>query len=1076
MNVRNWEDFVSVDENGFIVQASTKTDITGIDWSAISAQLGEIEATATTVPGNLDGVEDGDLIAVNLTAGQTYSFDLRGVPGGLDDPYLFLINSAGTTVLQEDDDGGLGRGSMITFTATATGTYYLYATSYTAAAGGSPSVDKGDYTISTWTREADVPGTTNVLASLPTAASLGLGTYYGHIDTSGDNDYFKVEVVAGQYYNFSFAGGAASNAEFSTPGNTAATLTLYNAAGTSLGSNLNFESNVGYFATTNTTIYLRAQGLSGTTGGYTIDVNQVDLATRDPLESLNWDSADNIDTVMVDGVPTAYVYFGAPGENFGEAVVNQGWQPHQIAAVMNALAEYTPITGIRYVQTTDVNQAEFRMITVTTATYGARFYPQDPAYGTQQGIGTFNLGSGGFGAFPQSLEKGGYSYAVILHEFGHAHGVAHPHDNGGGSEIMLGVNGATGSLGVYNLNQGVYTVMSYNDAWQLHPDGPSAFTVAGIDNGWSATLGAFDIAVLQGRYGKHDYNTGDNVYALTDVADDAYYQTIWDTGGNDTIAYGGTFNAQIDLTAATLDYTPTGGGVLSFLYNPRPLGANSTLVRGGFTIANGVVIENATGGSGNDTLIGNTAANALTGNAGNDTLMGRDGNDILDGGAGDDALDGGEGIDTATYASAASAVTVDLSVTAAQATGGAGSDTLSNVENLVGSAFGDVLRGNTNANLLSGGAADDSLYGEDGSDTLHGGAGNDRLDGGAGIDTATYADAASGVSVDLAISAAQATGGAGSDTLVSIENLVGSAFADSLRGNTGDNSLFGGAGNDLLFGGTGNDRLDGGDGIDTATYAGTGSGVTVDLSIVGAQATGGAGSDTLVSIENIVGTNFNDTLKGNGGDNSLIGGLGADTIWGLGGNDQIDGGAGRDLILAGDGADRVVTGDGLDVVTLGAGDDRLVLTVETSKISIKPGTMSIDVVTDFDAVGNDIIDLSGLGRTFTFTETSANKSAGQLSYKTYDSLNGAENALGFDIDGNPGASGVSGPVTVVFGNYDGGSPDFAIVLLNTSSVDADDFILGGSSASAQALGTSNFQSGDFSQSGFAGLGSNQLIF
>ncbi|MCY0725676.1 hypothetical protein OVW19_28465, partial [Klebsiella pneumoniae] len=89
--------------------------------------------------------------------------------------------------------------------------------------------------------------------------------------------------------------------------------------------------------------------------------------------------------------------------------------------------------------------------------------PQDPAYGTQQGIGTFNLISGGFGTRPESLEPGGFSYAVVLHEFGHAHGIAHPHDTGGGSEVMLGVTASTGSYGIYNLNQGVYTVMSYND-------------------------------------------------------------------------------------------------------------------------------------------------------------------------------------------------------------------------------------------------------------------------------------------------------------------------------------------------------------------------------------------------------------------------------------------------------------------------------------------------------------------------------------------------------------------------------------------------------------------------------------
>ena len=794
MYLRNLEDFVRVGENGLIVQHDPKLDASGIDWQAVSRSLGEVSATPTPMPGNLDGTESGDLIAVNLVANQTYSFDYRGAPGGVVDPYLMLVDGTLTTVLAQDDDGGLGRGSLITFTPTSTGTYYLYATSFYTLDGQPPSVDAGDYTINMWTREADVPGSTNVLASLPTAAALGLGTYYGNIDSSGDNDYFAVTVTAGQAYIFTLTGGAASNAEFSTPGTTAATLTLYNAAGQSLGSNLNFESSVSYFATQNTTIYLRAAGLAGTTGGYTLDVNQVDPSTRDPLESLNWDSAANIDTVLVHGVPTAYVYFGAPGENFGEAVVNQGWQPHQIAAVMNALAEYTPITGIQYLQTTDVTQAEFRMITVSTATYGARFYPQDPAYGTQEGIGTFNLASGGFGAFPQSLERGGYSYAVILHEFGHAHGVAHPHDTGGGSEIMLGVNGAQGSLGVYNLNQGVYTVMSYNDAWQLHPDGASAFTVAGIDNGWSATLGAFDIAVLQARYGVHAHNTGDNVYNLTDIADDAFYQTIWDTGGTDTIAYGGTYNAQIDLTAATLDYTPTGGGVLSFLYNPQPLGPTSTLVRGGYTIANGVVIENASGGSGNDVLIGNASDNVLTGNAGNDTLMGRAGNDRLIGGAGDDRVSGG---------------------------------------------------------------------------------------------------------------------------------------------------------------------------------------------------------------------------------------------------------------------------DGLDVISLGAGNDVFGADVGSSTVRLKTGTMPVDIITDFDALGDDLIDLSGLG-SFTFRGTSANKNAGDLTYKIYDSVNGAENALGFDIDGQPGASGVGGPVTVVYGNTDGGAPDFALILLNTRGVDANDFLFANSAAqSFQAAGAANLYHSDY---------------
>jgi Ca2+-binding RTX toxin-like protein len=206
---------------------------------------------------------------------------------------------------------------------------------------------------------------------------------------------------------------------------------------------------------------------------------------------------------------------------------------------------------------------------------------------------------------------------------------------------MLGVTGATGSYGVYDLNQGVYTVMSYNEAWDKHPDGPTTQAANGsigqvIDHGWSL-FGAFDVAVLKERYGLADQHVGNTTYTLNDDYHTAYYNTIVDTDGTDTIAYGGALDAQIDLQAATLDYSPTGGGAISFLHNV-PGTAWQQQVKGGFTIANGVVIENATGGSGNDLLIGNSANNVLTGNAGNDTLAGRTGIDVYRTGAGADTV------------------------------------------------------------------------------------------------------------------------------------------------------------------------------------------------------------------------------------------------------------------------------------------------------------------------------------------------------------------------------------------------------------------------------------------------------
>ncbi len=141
-------------------------------------------------------------------------------------------------------------------------------------------------------------------------------------------------------------------------------------------------------------------------------------------------------------------------------------------------------------------------------------------------------------------------------------------------------------------------------------------------------------------------------------------------------------------------------------------------------------------------------------------------------------------------------VKVSLAITTAQYTIGSGTDTLTNIENLTGSSFNDVLTGDSAANILNGeyeddslngGVGNDSLIGGWGNDTLIGGAGNDSLNGGNAVsgDTASYADATAGVTVSLAIAAAQNTIGAGVDTLISIENLTGSNFNDTLTGSSG---------------------------------------------------------------------------------------------------------------------------------------------------------------------------------------------------------------------------------------------------------------------------------------------------
>src|SRR5262249_52769750 len=141
--------------------------------------------------------------------------------------------------------------------------------------------------------------------------------------------------------------------------------------------------------------------------------------------------------------------------------------------------------------------------------------------------------------------------------------------------------------------------------------------------------------------------------------------------------------------------------------------------------------------------------------------------------------------------------------------------------NVRGSEFSDSMVGNNDANFISGGGGDDTLDGAGGDDTLFGGPGNDSLVGGAGNDTAAYDDfdATTGVTVSLSNPGAQNTVGAGTDTLVSIENLRGGSFNDVLVGDGGANRLEGNFGNDVLRGLAGADTLDGGLGFDRASYS-----------------------------------------------------------------------------------------------------------------------------------------------------------------------------------------------------------------------------------------------------------------
>ena len=250
--------------------------------------------------------------------------------------------------------------------------------------------------------------------------------------------------------------------------------------------------------------------------------------------------------------------------------------------------------------------------------------------------------------------------------------------------------------------------------------------------------------------------------------------TINGLGGNDTLNGGANADTMIGGTGDDIYIVDNTSDVVT--ENP---GQGMDAIQSSVTYTLSANVENLIlTGSGNIKGTGNALDNAVTGNSGNNVLAGL---------AGADALDGGLGTDTATYAASAASVNVSLA-TGHGGGGDAQGDTLINIENLTGSAFNDTLEGN---------------------------AGNNVLAGGVGIDLASFEHAAAGVNVSLAVTAAQNTLGAGTDTLSGFENLTGSAFNDTLTGNGLANRIDGGAGNDIINGGAGNDNLQGGAGTDT---------------------------------------------------------------------------------------------------------------------------------------------------------------------------------------------------------------------------------------------------------------------
>ncbi len=317
--------------------------------------------------------------------------------------------------------------------------------------------------------------------------------------------------------------------------------------------------------------------------------------------------------------------------------------PTEFDAFRNAFAAWAAVCDLTFTEVAPEAGANLRL-GLLTAGQMFRLYDERGVYGTA-GLpnGRPDEPDGGpdsrralFNTNPLiwddgSIQPGGYAFGtVILHEIGHNLGLTHPF-NGGPPEASFPKVKNSESLGRHGQAQGIYTVMTYLDPWPegLPPHKETAW-------GWQATPMAFDIAAVQVLYGANmATHAGDDLWTLPDAnGAGAAWSCLWDAGGADMISAAAALaDALIDLRAAPLAGAHAGGFV-----------SHVAGVQGGFTIAHGVVIENAEGGAGADTLTGNAAANRLDGGPGADRLDGRGGDDVLVAGAGD-RLRGGGGRD-----------------------------------------------------------------------------------------------------------------------------------------------------------------------------------------------------------------------------------------------------------------------------------------------------------------------------------------------------------------------------------------------------------------------------------------------
>lgn len=627
-----------------------------------------------------------------------------------------------------------------------------------------------------------------------TSATAGSMTVGGSVTgelTLGDRDWIAIDLVAGETYTISLDGSGSSPVSDTylrlwTPGSTSANSGTLAALDDDGGPG--FYSEITYTATTSGTFYISAGSYNdGYSGGYTVSVNTAAPTAPGTMDEI----ADFLVNGYWEDTGRAARSWNVGSDNAITYDVSSLSAAYQQYAEI-AFQTWTDLTGIQFIATSSFAEITFQDTDLGSA------YSSSSVSGSTITSNLINVGSDW-----EALAGSDYTLQTFIHEIGHTLGLGH--------------------AGAYNGNATYGSDDTFsNDSWQssiMSYFSQTNNTTINASFAYLLTPMLADIIAIQSIYGTstttrtgntvYGYNSNaGNLYNLDGLTSFNYALTIFDSGGIDTLDLSGT------SVAVTLNLAAEGISSI--------MGETGNLI-----IARGVVIENAIGGSGNDTISGNSANNVLEGGLGNDIIDGLTGNDRISGGNGNDTISGGWGRDTAW--------------------GGIGNDIINGDggnDTLFGQGGSDRIAGGDGNDTISGGWGADNAWGGDGNDTINGDGGNDRLFGQDGSD--------------------RINGGDGNDT------IGGGSGWDTVWGGTGNDIINGDGGNDRLFGQGGSDRIAGGDGNDTIA-----GGWGIDT------VWGGSGSDTIngdSGNDRLFGQGGFDTINGGSGDDVMTGGFGRDTF------------------------------------------------------------------------------------------------------------------------------------------------------------------------------------------------------